>query len=138
MILRHVVFNFLKVLQYRSNNLYFLKPTLFYLPCRSLQYRSYPHLVKNRNCYYLKNQWNTIFIRNITKRSRKDMLLEYFYSNVYRGFLVIGVSSLVYLKLIGMKLFILQLTPIVVLLRNQIPSIMKNFTRDIKYAYYVS
>lgn len=122
----------LKLPHCRSTNPYFLKPTLFHLPCKDPTYRNYTQFVRKKECYNLRSQWNTVPIRNETKSSRKDILVEKFYNNVYRGFAIIAVSTIVFIKLIGTKLLLLQLTPIIFLLRKQIPMITQNFRRDTK------
>lgn len=60
------------------------------------------------------------------------MLVERFYKNVYQGIIVIAVGTLLYIKLVGLKLLLLQLAPIAYLVRNQLPIIKQTFFRDVK------
>lgn len=110
----------------------FVKLASISQPCRTTSHpRHYSHLF---HCKYktVRNPWNKIFLRNKTKRSRKDILAEYFYKNVYQGIALISFGTALVLKCIGLKLLMLQLAPILYMLRNQLGIIKKTFVRDIK------
>lgn len=108
---------------------YFQNTTLLHLPWKISTQRNYTQFVKNKERYNLRIHLNTVPRRN---KSRKSALIEKFYKNVYRGFAVIAASTLVFIKLIGMKLLLLQLTPVLFLFRNQVPMITQHFIRDTK------
>lgn len=103
----------------------------FLPPSKVAPYRNYTQLFRHK-CNNVKSSWNTISIRNKTKRSRKHMLAQRFYKNVHQGFAIIAVSTLLFLKMIGTKLLLLQLAPIIFMLRRQLPIIGQTFTRDVK------
>lgn len=120
--LRNVLNSFVRISRSRKTTQYLFK-------FRAGSYRNYSQLFRHKR----KNPWNhTISVRNIKKKSRKDVLIESFYKNVYQGLLVIAVSTFIYCKIVGLKLLLLQLAPIAYVFRNHLLTIKQTFTRDIK------
>lgn len=119
---------------FSSTTLYILFKPQTGLPCRTVPCRKYSQLFRHNRGHYLKNPWtHSVSVRNVEKKSRKDILFERFYKNVYQGLAVIATSTFLYIKLIGLKLLLLQAAPIAYMLRNQLPTIKETFSRDMKW-----